>query len=509
MKGSLQNRWETLDGRKSTMHERCEKYARWTLPYLYPEEGRNQHDELDTDLDSVGARAVNHLSNKLTETLFPSYRPFLRLELGEDVIAQFKEADVPMAVVDETLVAGEKRTVRMLDRMGHRTTATLAAKLLIVTGNALMYYPVGSKCQVYNTKDYCVVRDIAGTVLEIITRDMKAFETFSDEVKGKLRETGVSKKYEENTDVTLYTQIKLDGGKYKVKQAADLVDLDINDNEYAKKDLPWIPLTWNLARGEDYGRGMVEDYRGAFGALDVLSQALIEGVISAATLKFLVNPASVIDVDELNKSPNGSYHSGQEGDIVAVKSDKHLDFQQVKLVIEDYTRQIGQAFLLNSAVTRNAERVTAEEIREQAQELEMAYGGVYSRFTEDWQEPVARLLLSAQDIKIKDEEIYPVVVTGLDTLSRMGDLDNYRMFINDLSLIAAVPEPVQQRLKAGDLISWVGNNRGIDYTRFIKTEEEFQQEQNQLMEQQKEMMNAQAGAEFAKDAGSQLLKEDQ
>jgi len=507
-KMALQNRWEILDNRKSTLHERCERYARWTLPYLYPEEGRNKHDELDSDLDSIGARAVNHLSNKLTETLFPSYRPFLRLELSPEVIKEFQEAEVPLALVDETLVGGEKKTVRMLDRMGHRTTATHASKLLITTGNALMYYPVGSKCQTYSTRDYCIVRDISGTPIEIITRDIKVFETFSEEVQNKLRESKRDKDYKDDTDVTLYTQIKLDNQKYKVKQAADLVDLDINNNEYAKKDLPWVPLTWNLARGEDYGRGMVEDYRGAFGALEVLSQALIEGIISAATLKFLVKTASVVDIEELNRAPNGSYHAGEDGDVVAIKSDKHLDFQQVKLVIDDYTRQIGQAFLLNSAVTRNAERVTAEEIREQAQELEMAYGGVYSRFTEDWQEPVARLLLSAQDIQINEQEIYPVVVTGLDTLSRMGDLDNYRMFVNDLTLIGGLPESIQMRLKAGELISWVGNNRGLDYTRFMKSEQEEQQEQQAQMQQQQQMMEAQASTEFAKDAGTQLLKDE-
>jgi len=67
--GSLKQRWGVLEGRKGSLHERNEKYARWTLPYIYaPEEINNE--ELDTDLDSIGARAANHLSNKLIETLF-------------------------------------------------------------------------------------------------------------------------------------------------------------------------------------------------------------------------------------------------------------------------------------------------------------------------------------------------------------------------------------------------------------------------------------------------------
>lgn len=507
MEDSLKQRWDTLEGRKESLHERNEKYARWTLPYLYPLE-EQKGEELDTDLSSIGARAVNHLSNKLTETLFPSYRPFLKLEMAEDVLEELEKAKVPMSEVDKALVRGEKRVVRSLDRMGHRTAATLAAKYLIVTGNALMYYPDG-KTQVYNTRDYCVLRDLSGTVIEIVTRDMKAFETFTEEVQEHLVAMGKDKKYEPGTDVTLYTQIRLeDNGKYKVKQAADLIDLEINDNEYAKKDLPWIPLAWNLVRGDDYGRGMVEDYRGAFGAIDVLSQALVEGVISAAALKFLVNPASVVDVAELNKSPNGSYHSGREGDIVTVKADKHLDFQQVRQVLEDYHRQIGQAFLLNSEVTRNAERVTAEEIRKDAQELEMSFGGIYSRFTEDWQEPVAGLLLSRQDVRIGEDTIFPIIVTGLDTLSRMGDIDNYRMFADDLSMINALPETLQQYLKFGELLTWVGNNRGLDYSKFVKTEEEVIADQQRQMEAEQELMQAQTGNQLVADAGKEIAKQE-
>lgn len=506
MDDSLKKRWDTLEGRKNSLHERNEKYARWTLPYLYPMEGQ-ESDELDTDLDSVGARAVNHLSNKLTETLFPSYRSFLRLELSEEVQAEFEAANVPMAEVDKSLVRGEKGVIRQLDKMSHRTAATMAAKYLIVTGNSLLYYPDG-KTQVYSTRDYCVVRDLSGNVIEIITRDMKAFETFADEVQDQLVAEGKDKKYEPGTDVTLYTQIKLqDNNKFKVRQAADMVDLDINENEYARKDLPWIPLAWNLVRGEDYGRGMVEDYRGAFGAIDVLSQALIEGVIGAAALKFLVNPASVVDVAVMNKAPNGSYHSGREGDIVAVKSDKHLDFQQVRVVLEDYKRQIGQAFLLTSEVTRDAERVTAEEIRQDAQELEMSYGGIYSRFSDDWQKQVATITLSRQDIRVGEDTIFPVIVTGLDTLSRMGDIDNYRMFIQDLSMLAALPESVQMYLKPNEVMTWVGNNRGIDYSKFTKTTEEVQQEQRAAMQQQQDMMQAETGNQMVQDAGKELAKD--
>lgn len=506
---TLKKRWGILESRKGSLHTRNEKYARWTLPYLYADVNDKQ-EELDTDLNSTGARAVNHLSNKKIEVLYPSYRPFLKLELSDDVQAELKEAQVPMADVTEGLAKGERKVIRALDKMGHRTAATLAAKYLIVTGNALVYYPEG-KAQVYNTRDYCIVRDLSGTVIELITRDMKAFETFSKDVQTKLVADGKGsgeKDYKSGTDVTIYTQIKLNDNKYEVTQAADTVALEVNENRYAKKDLPWIPLTWNLVRGEDYGRGLVEDYRGAFNAVDVLTQSLVEGVIGAAALKFLVHPSSVVDVQELNDSPNGSYHAGREGDITTVKSDKHLDFQQVRQVKEDFERQIAQGFLMGSEVTRDAERVTAEEIRKDVQELEIAFGGIYSRFTEDWQEPVAGIMLSRQDVQVGDDSIYPVIVTGLDTLSRMGDLDNYRMFANDLAAINELPEIVQQYLKVGELITWVGTNRGLDYTQFVKTDGELQAEQAEAQAAQQAQMQAETGNQMVADAGKAIAQQE-
>ena len=510
-KDALDHRWTTLDGRKGDLHDRNEKYARWTLPYVYPDEN-SKEQELATDKDSIGARAVNHLSNRVVDIMFPASRPFLRLELDEAASAELQSAGVPLEEVDKSLIKAEKRSVRDLDAMGHRNAATLAVKYAIITGNGLMYYPEGKrhKAQVYNTRDYCVVRDVSGTVIELITRDCKVFETLSEDVQSQLVASDKVKKYDDDSKVSLYTSIKLDetSSKFKVRQAADKVELTINDNTYAREDLPWIPLTWNLVRGEDYGRGMVEDYRGAFGAISVLSQALLEGIIAAAEVKFLVNPASIVDIKALNQSANGTYHSGREGDVVSVKSDKHLDMQAVSQAIENYTRQISQAFLLNSGSTRDAERVTAEEIRADARELETSFGGIYSRFTEDWQKPVAVLLLKRQKIQLGEDTIFPTIVTGLDTLSRLGDLDNYRLFMQDLSLVASIPEPMQAVLDIQGLMIFVGNNRGLDYSKFVKSREVVQAEQEAAQQQLQQQQQAETAGQLAQDVGKEVAKKE-
>ena len=196
-------------------------------------------------------------------------------------------------------------------------------------------------------------------------------------------------------------------------------------------------------------------------------------------------------------------------DVVTIKCDKHMDFEQVREVLEEYKRQLAQSFLLNSAVTRDAERVTAEEIRYQAQELETAYGGVYSRFTDEWQTPLASLLLKREQINISDETIYPVIVTGLDTLSRLGDLDNYRMFMADCQAVAAMPEPMQKYLNIPGLISFLGTNRGVDYSQFILSSDQVRAQDQEMMDQQKQMMAAETGNEVVREGAKEIMKQDE
>ena len=56
--------------------------------------------------------------------------------------------------------------------------------------------------------------------------------------------------------------------------------------------------------------------------------------------------------------------------------------------------RLSQAFLLNSSVQRNAERVTAEEIKFVASELESTLGGIYGVLTQEFQQPLLKLIMN-------------------------------------------------------------------------------------------------------------------
>lgn len=508
----LSQRFQTLHQKKGDMLRRCEDYSMWTLPYVFPIES-TRHTELQGPVDSTGARAVNHLSNKLIMTLFQPHNPFFRLMVQDDVTNELKqlaedgdeEATQVMADLDTQLAEAERGAMRELDYNTYRTEATMVAKSLIITGNALIYHPDKGRGRVqsYSLRDFCVVRDLSGNVIEIITRDKKALYTFSKDVIDTLKGSNKRKYDKDNCDITLYTHLLLkEDGKFHLRQCADDVELD-SKGSWTAEDLPWIALTWNRVRGEDYGRGLVEDYAGSFHALYTLNNALIDLIGVAADIKFFVDPASVVDVKELNNSASGTYHAGKEGDVtISSLNGKQVDIALIEAAIDRYEKQIAQAFLINSAMTRDAERVTAEEIRMVANDLEMQHGGIYSRFAEEWQYRTATLMLKRVNVKIgKDGTLYPQIITGLDSLSRAGDLDNLRLFVADMALLEGIPEEIRAVIDGLRFAQFIGIRRGVDYEKFLKTPGQLQAEAQAQAAQQQAAIDQQANAQLTVEAG--------
>ena len=519
-KGSLQHRWDRLEGKKRGFNTRSEQYAKWTLPYLFPEvTGTADTTERQLSNDSIGARAVNHLSNKVVTTLFRPQGPFFRLALSATQMKKIEalsQGSDPAEVatlttkIEKELNSTEREAMEYLDMVAYRPQATYAAQLLVATGNALVYHPKGKPVQVFAMRDYCVVRDLSGVVIEIMTRESKSFETFHPDVQAKLRSEKKDNEYEDTTDVVVFTRIFLEeDGKFHAYQEAGFVQLDTDGASWPKDVLPWIPLTWTLVRGEDYGRGLVEDYAGAFHAVEVLTQSLINLAGIMGDIKFLVNPASLVDVTALNNSPPGSYHSGKEGDVVAVKLDKNSDANFIVTMIERFEKQIAQAFLLNSSVTRNAERVTAEEIRIQANELEMSVGGIYSRMAMQWQGPTANITLDHIGFEGVQQGIKPQIITGMDSLSRQGELDNVRMWIGDLAMLEAVPEDIRGVIDPLKFAAYLGTNRQVDYNKFLFTQAELQARQAQQQQQLAQQEQMKAAGTVAAEAGKAAVQGSQ
>lgn len=536
----LASRWNTLASKKTTILKHCERYAAWTLPYVFPPENNTKDEELPVEVDSIGSQGVNHLANKIVSTLYPAKQLFFRLAIDQkikDVIeaglavadaqaggqsdpATIKsQLETQIQAAEELLLKAEKRAEEHLDMVKYRPQAINAVKQLIITGNSMVFHPEqGGAVQVYNLRNFHVVRDCNNEMVEFMTREKKAFETFSDDVQKQLtadatframhRTEGSSVRgYNDETEVTIYTQGKLHSdGKWHIVQYADEIRLD-TDRTYTKKELRWIPLTWNLVQGEDYGRGLVADFAGAFHSLMILNNALLNNAAIAGDIKIYVKPNSLIDVVQVQNSAPGSYHSGNPEDVGSAQLLQLQNIQFLEGMIERYEKQIAQAFMLTQQLRRDAERVTAEEIRQDVDELETSNSGVYSRLAADWQTQTAFIALEDTEFDGIGNGVEPRVITGMDSLSRSGEAYNMRLFLADIGLLNSVPEDVRMSIKKPAYIKQVAQYHQVPYESWVMTEAELQQAQNQQMQQQaalqQQQLEGQAEIEGAKVAAKE------
>lgn len=470
-------RWSELDSQRQSFISRCEKYAAFTVPKICLPNGYDQESaELMHDYQSLGAQAVNHLSNKLMLALFAPSRPFFRLDPSKELAAKMEEAGVNRDDIQNQLAKAESDAVRELDRRSIRPKMYDAMKHIIVTGNAMLVMPKDN-LRVLGLKNYVVKRDSDGEVLESIIKETVHKSSLERAV---VEELGDKLQCSEKGMVDFYKWIRRrDDGDYIMDQWVGTEKLSSDfDGKWTKEKLPYRPITWDLASGDDYGTGLVEDYAGDFAALSIMSKATVQAAILASEFRWLVNPAGMTSPEDFEKSENGAALSGVQGDITLVRNEKAGDLQININIAQQYINRIGQGFLLQSAVTRHAERVTAEEIRLNAEELENSLGGAYSRIAVDVQMPMAYWLMDMAGNKIAGTTIEPTIVTGLAALSRSGDRDNLILFIQDITSVATLPPDIRDRLRMGAIQAAFATARGLSVSQYLLTDAEYQQQQS-------------------------------
>lgn len=513
MTEDLANTWQVLDGRKGDLVSRCEQYAMWTVPSVCPIENEDGSEQSKGNV-SIGARLVNHLSNRIVDTMFPNDRPFFTLpltadaekrlteDLGEDELNKY------IGEIRKATAAVENAAMRTLNLTAYRPVAVQAVQHQIVTGNALIHRTDSGQRVVYGIKDFCITRDVKGKEQSVILKDSKKFSSLPDSIQHRLKETRHD--YEADTDTVLYTYYYRRDKKWVRIQGVDTYVIPETEKSYKDADFPCLALTWNLSRGESYGRGLVEDHAVTFHNIDVTTLAMLDLIGFAADLKFLVDPSSQLDIDEWNNAPRGSYQPGRKDDISVPDFPKRVEIQVMMEAVAKWERELAQSFLLNSAGVRDAERVTAEEIRFYARELESAYGGLYSRLALDWQQKEAEYLISQIDFSTFSSsglQTFDVVVTtGLESLSREGQLDNLRLAVADLQMLDAVPEDLRAVINKRKFAEFVFTNRGVKLGEFVYTEEELQAQQQAAQQEQQAMMQAQTEQAVAQEAGKSAVR---
>lgn len=473
--------WTACHGLRSGMLTRIERYAALTIRKVcYPDNFDVISTDDTHDYQSVGAQAVNHLCNKLMLAMFAPSRPFAKLKAGKRAAAQANKMRLTDVQLNAILAAGERQAVAELDNRGQRPKLFQVMRHLVVAGNCLLVLDKRGM-RVIGLKNYVVKRNIWGEVMHIVIREQLNFDELDKSIVQLYR-----RNYQDNTKVNFYKWIKReDNGSYTMTQWLDEKRLPKEYNGRWPADrMPYVILTWDLADESDYGTGLVEEYAGDFESLSVLAEATVDGAVLGTEYRWMVNPTGQTSVEDLNNSENGDALPGLPTDVAPTQGGNPQAITISSAEADKFEKRIARGFLMGSAVIRDAERVTTEEVRLTANELETAYGSVYSSLAGILQKPVARWLFDAIELDIKAADFDLTIVTGLDALSRGGDLDNFRLAMGDMASVTSVPPALADRMKWDEVGSFVGQGRGVDLSKFIMTDAEYAQVQQSRQAQQ-------------------------
>jgi len=483
------SRYKTLEQERQPYLDRARECSALTLPAIMPPDNTSGKDKLDTPYQALGARGVNHLAAKLGLTLFPPNSSFFRLSMTEKVLAEAGMSEDARTEVEETLASFERALMTEVEEKAYRSKLITAIKNLIISGNVCLYISEDG-IRVFKLSDYVCVRDSSGNLLESITKEAISIHALSEEI---IAEADLQEKLDEekrsDEELDLYTHAYLDKGVMNVYQEINGVALESTRSEYPQAESPFVVIRYAVIDGENYGRGLCEEYLGDLKTYDLLNKVLLEASAAAAKILYFVNPNGVTNKQKIAKAKNGDVVSGNAGDVSILQLNKSHDLSIASNQAKEIEQRLSYAFMMQSAIQRGGERVTAGEIRYMASELEDSLGGVYSTLSLELQLPlVARLLSVLQKAgklpELPNNTVKPVISTGIEALGRGHDIAKLDTFMQ--KILPLGPEVIAKVLNTDDFIKRVANGLSIDTQTLIKTTEQIQQEQQQEMAMQQQ-----------------------
>jgi hypothetical protein len=519
MNGTAAARYAALASIRQHFINRAEKHARVTIPALFPERDFTSSSDLYTPYQSVGARGVNNLASKLLLSLFPPNSTFFKLSVDELTLEKMTGQEGFRAEVEESLGKIERKVLNDLETSPSRATIFEALKQLIVAGNNLLCVRDSHEVRTFALRHYCIKRSPEGTVLEIVVEEKIAEVALPEVALTILRRKGETAhdnslpsdtpaidERDANATHCVYTYVRLDGNVYKEHQEIAGEIISGTEASYPKDKSPWLALRFTKIDGQDYGRAYVEEYYGDLWTLECLMEALTGAASVLAKVVFFTDPASSTDPKALATAETGDVLEGRATDVSVLQVEKSHDLSFAKSLADEIIQRLSYAFLLNTAIQRNGERVTAEEIRYMARELEDVLGGTYSVMSQEFQLPFVKRLLSVLakrgEIPHLPKEIQPLITTGISALGRGHDIDKLDAFLQGAQQ-ALGPQVLAQWVNIPDYLKRRATALSIDMAGLIKTQEQVTKELQMAQLSQLGPQLVQGGSQLAKTAMEQ------
>jgi hypothetical protein len=464
------------------------------------------------------------MASRILSALMPlNDMPFFQFGLKDGT-----EPDPDAYTLLETL---SYQVYRKISSENLRSAVFQVLQSLIVVGDCLMIMEDDFTYRLIRLDQYQVRRDVKGDVREIIYLEYELAGSEEPAYDYDLQYGGSSGAPFSRTGYkTILCRWVYDEEAemwYSRKEYSDGTLLD--EGEYIVS--PVIPMRWSGVISENYGRSHVEENFGDVQTLEALTETMLQGQAASSTFWMVMNPNTPAELDDVVGQPNGAWLSVDPNAVSVLSPADTLRYQMqaVSSAVMEMRQTVAKSFLNETGQIRQAERVTATEVRMVGQQLEEVLGGAFSTIARDLMEPIVKravfLMIENGEIDPRlaqefedDGQLEVSITTGLQALSNDSDLQKL-MQLGEM--VRNLPE------QAAALFQWEEYGRalvgalGFDPRNWIQSQEEMQQqqmaEQGAQMEQQAmagvaqqgmgaaaQVMGEAAGAAGAAQAGSMI-----
>ena len=487
----LKERYDNLTIDRQQFLQRARHNAMLTIPSLMPLEGHDGKSHLVEPYQSLGAMGVVSLSSRVTMALIPAGRPHLRLDIPPRQLLEM-QGEIP-AEIEQNLSKSERLVQHAVERANWRNATLESQQQLIVTGSVTEEFLLDNTVRLHRLDHFVWRRDERGVVIEAVIMEawdraalpegVSAQSTAAQGVPGR---SGSSE-----DDVWIYTGVRLmTDGTYRVWKENEFGDtVPDSMQEYAPEMLPFSFLTWSMTPGEDYGRSKIEEHVADLRSLDSLSkQALEQGAMAAMNFVMIRPGAAAQGVrNRIKNLSNGEVVLGDPEGVELKQFTNSAGYQVTADSIQRLEERLGRGFLMLNPGQRNAERVTATEIRRDIEELESVLGGTFSNQALMLERRTVLLLENMKAMgefpQVDKGALSPTILTGLEALSRERDVERG---IQAAQIVAQFGEQGMMHIKFPVVLNKI--MIGLGFADAVKSEREVQKEMQQ--QQQAQMLQA-------------------
>lgn len=506
---TVAEKYERLKADRASALDRARRNAAFTIPSLMPPAGFTDSSNLTVPWNSMPGRGVNRLAAKMTAALFPLNNiPFFEINLtGMDVIptdAQEREA------YNETKSQLDGVVNTCMDHLyasNLRSSLYNAFRHLQVCGNVVLFQNDSFNFQLFRLDQFVVNRGSDDQLLELIVVEFVNPDLLPEELQN-INGGSTSPQYPHmgRRDLEpVYTELVWDEAEEVWKVRKEFRDYVFETAEY--RISPYYVLRWEAISGENYGRGLVEENFSDIVALDMITEALIEGIGAASEGRILVNPSGQTDLRDLAESGNWSIRYGRMEDIGFAQPNNTFQLQVTQASKQQIEGTLASVFLMESVALPQGDRVTAEQIRRIASELEQALGGVFSASARDIQRPVVlrtlkvlsdKEMISGPVVDLINEQLLTLEIkTGLDALGR--EIEGARL-IQAMQLFSQLQPEFAEVLDKREIALRILRSQGIDTNGMVYSPNELREMAQQKVNQQIQLASAQKTIDVVGDA---------